>query len=53
MPVYDAMLRQGVIVRPVGNYQLPQHLRLTIGTREQNQRMLDALRTALGVSVRR
>jgi histidinol-phosphate aminotransferase len=44
------MLKQGVIVRPVGNYQLPHHLRLTIGTREQNQRMLVALKTALGVT---
>jgi len=48
LPIYDSMLRQGVIVRPVGNYQLPQHLRLTIGTGEQNQRMLVALKTALG-----
>jgi len=46
-PVYDAMLRQGVIVRPVGNYQLPNHLRITIGTRVQNERMLSALKHAL------
>lgn len=46
-PVYESMLRQGVIVRPVGNYQLPTHLRLTIGTPAQNERMLDALRKAL------
>src|SRR5262245_39377782 len=46
-PVYEAMLRQGVIVRPVGNYQLPNHLRITIGTREQNERMLAALEHAL------
>ncbi|MFL6548314.1 MAG: histidinol-phosphate transaminase [Povalibacter sp.] len=46
-PVYDAMLRQGVIVRPVGNYQLPTHLRLTIGTQSQNERMLAALAKAL------
>ena len=45
--VYEAMLRQGVIVRPVGNYQLPNHLRITIGTREQNERMLAALKQAL------
>ncbi len=48
-PVYEAMLRQGVIVRPVGNYQLPNHLRMTIGTREQNERMLTALEQALAV----
>ncbi|HEY4366055.1 MAG TPA: histidinol-phosphate transaminase [Steroidobacteraceae bacterium] len=47
--VYEAMLRQGVIVRPVGNYQLPNHLRLTIGTEAQNQRMLVALEHALSV----
>ena len=46
--VYEAMLRQGVIVRPVGNYQLPNHLRITIGTRVQNERMLAALKQALG-----
>jgi histidinol-phosphate aminotransferase len=45
--VYEAMLRQGVIVRPVGNYRLPNHLRITIGTREQNERMLAALQLAL------
>jgi histidinol-phosphate aminotransferase len=45
--VYEAMLRQGVIVRPVGNYQLPNHLRITIGTQAQNERMLAALQQAL------
>lgn len=48
--VYEAMLRQGVIVRPVANYGLPNHLRLTIGTAEQNQRMLAALAHALEAS---
>ena len=46
-PIYDSMLRQGVIVRPVGNYQLPNHLRITVGTHAQNQRMLAALQAAL------
>lgn len=45
--VNEALLRQGVIVRPVGNYQLPNHLRLTIGTPAQNERMLSALKQAL------
>jgi histidinol-phosphate aminotransferase len=47
LPVYEAMLRRGVIVRPVGNYGLPNHLRITIGTREQNERLLAALKPAL------
>ena len=46
-PVYETMLRHGVIVRPVGNYQLPHHLRITIGTQLQNERMLSALKQAL------
>lgn len=45
--VYEDMLRQGVIVRPVGGYGLPRHLRITIGTKEQNTRMLTALERAL------
>jgi len=42
-PLYDALLREGVIVRPVANYGLDQHLRITIGTEEQNTRCLAAL----------
>lgn len=47
LPIYEGMLRRGVIVRPVGNYGLPNHLRITIGTEAQNQRMLAALEHAL------
>ena len=39
---FDALLRSGIIVRPVGNYQLPEHLRVTLGTVEQNDRFLRA-----------
>jgi histidinol-phosphate aminotransferase len=39
---YEALLRRGVIVRPLGNYQLPEHLRVTLGTVEQNDRFLSA-----------
>jgi histidinol-phosphate aminotransferase len=42
-PVYQALLREGVIVRPVGNYGMPHHLRVTIGTEAENQMFLDAL----------
>jgi histidinol-phosphate aminotransferase len=42
-PVYDALLREGIIVRPVANYGLPQHLRVTVGLPEQNQMFLGAL----------
>ncbi len=42
-----ALLRQGVIVRPVGNYGLPQWLRVTIGLPEENAAFLAALERAL------
>ncbi len=37
------LLRQGVIVRPIGGYGMPEWLRVTIGTEGENQRFLDAL----------
>lgn len=45
--IYEALLKQGVIIRPVGVYDMPYHLRATIGTQAQNQRLLDALETIL------
>jgi len=39
---FDALLRAGIIVRPVGNYALPEYLRVTLGTVEQNDRFLSA-----------
>ena len=42
-----ALLKQGVIVRPVGNYGLPQWLRVTIGLPPENAAFIDALRHAL------
>ncbi|WP_455376231.1 histidinol-phosphate transaminase [Kaarinaea lacus] len=45
--VYDALLYEGVIVRPVANYEMPNHLRITIGLPEENQRFLKALKKVL------
>jgi tRNA-dihydrouridine synthase len=45
--VYASLLRQGVIVRPVANYGLPRHLRVTVGLPAENRRFLDALAVAL------
>ncbi|RJQ48294.1 MAG: histidinol-phosphate transaminase [Gammaproteobacteria bacterium] len=46
-PVYEGLLREGVIVRPVANYGMPRHLRVTIGTHEENARFLGALEKVL------
>ena len=45
--VFQALLRQGVIVRPVANYNLPGWLRVTIGTDAENERFLAALSRAI------
>lgn len=45
--VYDALLYEGVIVRPVANYEMPDHLRITIGLPEENERFLIALKKVL------
>ncbi len=45
--VNQALLRQGIIVRPIGGYALPEHLRVTIGLESENGRFLDALEKAL------
>jgi histidinol-phosphate aminotransferase len=42
-----ALLKQGVIVRPVGNYGLPQWLRISIGLPEENATFIGALESAL------
>ena len=42
-PVYQALLKEAVIVRPIANYGFPNHLRVTVGTQAQNQRVIDAL----------
>lgn len=52
-PVYEALLRAGVIVRPVANYGLPDWLRVTVGLPEENARFLTALGAALKPTVRR
>jgi histidinol-phosphate aminotransferase len=45
--IFKRLLRRGVIVRPVGGYGLPEHLRVTIGTAAENERFLAALAASL------
>jgi histidinol-phosphate aminotransferase len=46
--VYAELLAAGVIVRPIAGYGLPEHLRVTVGLPEHNERFLAALAAALG-----
>ncbi len=45
--VYERLLRQGVIVRPLAGYDMPDHLRVTVGTPKENEKFLKALTIAL------
>ena len=42
-PIYNELLQLGVIVRPIGGYGMPNHLRVSIGTEQENQTFKAAL----------
>ncbi len=48
--IYQNLLLQGVIVRPLDIYDMPHHLRVTIGLESENQKFLKSLENALGES---
>lgn len=45
--VFRKLLKAGIIVRPIANYGMPDHLRVSIGLESENARFLDALQRAL------
>ena len=45
--VFNALLKRGVIVRPIVGYELPKHIRVTIGLPQENERFLAALNEVL------
>ena len=45
--MYQSLLKQGVIVRPVANYGMPEYLRVSIGLEAENTRFLQALESGL------
>lgn len=47
MPIYEHLLHNGIITRPVANYGLPNSLRITIGSENQIQRLINLLPTAV------
>lgn len=47
--VNELLLTSGVIVRPLSSYGMHNFLRVTIGTRGENERFLEALKAALEV----
>jgi histidinol-phosphate aminotransferase len=45
--VFQALLRQGIIVRAMASYKLPGWIRISVGTMEQNRRVIAALRAVI------
>ncbi len=45
--VYQRLLAQGVIVRPIAAYGMPEFLRVSVGLAAENERFLQALKTAI------
>lgn len=46
--IYQALLREGVIVRPIGGYGMPEWLRVSIGLPHENERFLTAFAKVIG-----
>lgn len=46
--LFEALLHEGIIVRPVANYGMPNHLRVTVGSKQENAACLAALDKVLG-----
>jgi histidinol-phosphate aminotransferase len=47
LSVNQALLKRGVIVRPIANYEMPEYLRVSIGLYSENQRFLETLEEIL------
>jgi histidinol-phosphate aminotransferase len=46
-PVFDRLLSDGVIVRPMAGYGFPTRVRISVGTHSENERLLAALEARL------
>ncbi|MBI4393930.1 MAG: histidinol-phosphate transaminase [Euryarchaeota archaeon] len=46
--VTDSLLKEGIIVRHTESFGLPHHIRVTVGTRDENERFIQGLRRAIG-----
>ncbi len=51
MRVYEELLREGVIVRPVAGYGFPRHVRISIGTPQENAQIISALSKVVEISL--
>ncbi|MGB9473995.1 MAG: histidinol-phosphate transaminase [Candidatus Udaeobacter sp.] len=45
--IFEKLLRQGIIVRPLKGYKLPEWIRISVGTMEQNEKLIAALKKVM------
>ena len=45
--IFKQLLSQGVIVRPMGGYRFPEHIRVTVGTMDENRKFIEALQKVI------
>lgn len=45
--LFEGLLRRGFILRPLTSYGLPRHLRVSVGTAEENTLLINAMRELL------
>jgi histidinol-phosphate aminotransferase len=45
--IFKQLLSQGVIVRPMGGYRFPEHIRVTVGTMAENRQFIEALQKVI------
>jgi len=46
--VFQQLLKRGIIVRPTAGYRFPEHVRVTVGTMEENRKFIQALENVIG-----
>jgi histidinol-phosphate aminotransferase len=46
--VFRQLLKRGIIVRPTAGYRFPEHVRVTVGTMEENRKFIQALENVIG-----
>ena len=45
--IYEGLLKQGIVVRPMNMYQLPDWFRISVGIEDENRRVIKALKELL------
>ena len=50
--IFEKLLRKGIIVRPLKGYDLPEWVRISVGTMEENKKLIVALKKVLRAEVR-